>query len=476
MLRIFLIFLGVLGVISLVIAGAFGAFLWKFTPHIPEASYAEPADRTEARLQDLDHLRRMPEVDKSFSDAELAVFHALVDDLAARAATMTEAEFVMGVSSAGAVTENGHSGVSMSGTMNRLNSLTVRFYWFDDWLYIVRARAEYADLIGLRVVVYGGAAPEALYPQMDAYFGGNDDFLRQNSASFFAAPASLHAAGLIAEPDEVTLDLVGLDGEVSTETLPVEIEPTRFFGAQRNPVSMAYRAEDDSGHDWRFLDPAMTQATWFGRHPEQALWSDTLERGGAYLRMRNVFGIEDTPLPGWLEAQAEALREDPAEYLVLDLRANEGGDYTRAMQVARNIGDLVVPDGRVYVLTDGDTFSAGIVTAFYALHGAGEHAALVGAPMGDDMQFWAEGGGTPMCLPNSDIRVYVSTGYHDWENGCSDWSRCFWINILFGVAVGEVEVDLPAALTYADYARGIDTGMEAIFAAEAERQARQGIE
>ncbi len=471
MLRIVLILLGILGVVSLMIGSAFGTFLWKFTPHIPEVSYAEPADRTEARLQDLDYLRRMPEVDKSFSEEELAAFYALIDDLAARAATMTEAEFVLGVSAAGAVTENGHSGVSMSGTMNRLNSLPVRFYWFADGLHIVRARAEHADLIGMRVLAYGGEAPEALYPQMDPYFGGNDAFLRQNSASFFAAPASLHAAGLIAEPDEVTLDLVGQDGEVSTQVIQVEAEPTGFFGAQRNAVSRTYRAEDDSGHDWRFLDPAMTQATWFGRHPDQALWADVLERGGAYWRMRNVFGNEDTPLPGWLEDQAAALREAPPEYLVLDLRANEGGDYTRAMQVARNIGGLVVPDGRVYVLTDGDTFSAGIVTAFYALHGAGERAVLVGAPMGDDMQFWAEGGGTPMRLPNSDIRVYVSTGYHDWENGCSDWSRCFWINTLFGVVVGEVGVDLPAALTSADYSRGIDTGMEAIFAAEAERQA-----
>ena len=50
------------------------------------------------------------------------------------------------------------------------------------------------------------------------------------------------------------------------------------------------------------------------------------------------------------------------------------------------------------------------------------------------------------------------------------------INTLFGVAVGQVEVDLPAALTFADYARGIDTGMEAIFAAEAERQGHQATE
>jgi len=89
--------------------------------------------------------------------------------------------------------------------------------------------------------------------------------------------------------------------------------------------------------------------------------------------------------------------------------------------------------------------------------------------MGDDMQFWAEGGGTPMVLPNSEIRLFASTGYHDWENGCEDWSQCFWINTLFGVAAGPVEVDMPAPLMFSDYWQGIDSGMEAILAAEAER-------
>ena len=172
-------------------------------------------------------------------------------------------------------------------------------------------------------------------------------------------------------------------------------------------------------------------------------------------------------MPDWLEEQAQTLRDNPADYLVLDLRANEGGDYTLAMSVAREIGELVKPDGRIYVLVDGDTFSAGIVTAYFALHSAGERGVLVGEPMGDDLQFWAEGGGSPMVLPNSGIRLFASTGYHDWENGCTDWSRCFWVNILFGVELGSVRVDISAPLLFSEYERGIDSGMEAILPSEA---------
>ena len=473
--RVALIVLGILVGLSALGGALFGAFLWRFTPDFPDADYPEPASALEARLQDIDYLRRFPGADLSFSDEQRTEFAALVDDLEARAETMSEAEFVMGVSAAGAIPENGHTGVSLTGTMNRLNSLPVRFVWFGDGLFITRAHAEHEALIGARVFAYEGQAPEEIADAMDPYFGGNEAFLRQGSASFLAAPASIHAAGLINQPDSVTLELVGTDGEAFTITLEVEAEKTDFTYPSRYALGHLHESETHSPHDWRAIDPAITEATWYGRNPDTLLWADTLDHGGAYWRLRNIIGSEDAPIGDWLEEQAAPLRESPASYLVVDLRANGGGDYTQAMDVAKNIGDLVKPDGRVYLLTDGDTFSAGIVTAYFALHGAGERAILAGAPMGDGTQFWAEGGGKPMVLPNSQIRLFASTGYHDWENGCDDWSKCFWINTLFGVAVGRVEVDMPAPLLFSDYARGIDSGMEAILAAEAERAAERHL-
>ncbi|MEO0700060.1 MAG: hypothetical protein AAFY81_10175, partial [Pseudomonadota bacterium] len=362
MKRIALIVLGLVVGLSLLIGAAFGAFLWRFTPDIPAADYPAPANAVEARQQDLDYLRRFVAVDKSYSPAQVAEFNALMDDLDARADTMSEAEFIMGVSAAGAIPENGHTGVSISGTLSRLNSLPVRFVWFADGLHITRAHAQYEELIGARVTAYERQSPEAITERMDRYFGGNEAFLKQGSALFFAAPASLHAAGVIDQPDTVTLELVGADGETFTQDLGVEEEKTGFTYPSSYAEGQLHAKEADSPHDWRFLDPAMTEATWYGRKPDELLWSDTLEHGGVYWRMRDIIGSSETPIGAWLEKQAAPLRAEPANYLVMDLRANGGGDYTQAMGVARDIGELVAPDGRVYILTDGDTFSAGIVT------------------------------------------------------------------------------------------------------------------
>jgi hypothetical protein len=56
----------------------------------------------------------------------------------------------------------------------------------------------------------------------------------------------------------------------------------------------------------------------------------------------------------------------------------------------------------------------------------------------------------------------VATGYHDWEHGCSDWAKCFWPNILFGVAAGKLDADLPTLSTFAAYRSGRDESIEKI--------------
>jgi hypothetical protein len=75
------------------------------------------------------------------------------------------------------------------------------------------------------------------------------------------------------------------------------------------------------------------------------------------------------------------------------------------------------------------------------------------------LQFWAEAG-SPIVLPNSKIRVFFATGYHDWEHGCgwSDLGRCFWLNYPFAVPAGDLAPKKPVAWKFADYRAGRDHG------------------
>ncbi len=466
-MRIILIIAMLIAAFVLVPAAGAGLYFWRFYAPIPEADYPKPRDPAEARRQDLDHLARLPEFDRSFSEDEAAQFAAHITELRDQAAALSEAGFVMGVAKAAAITENGHTNLGLRALGTTLNSLPVRFFWFGDGLHIVRARAGVADLIGARVVAYDGEAPEALLLGLDPYIGGNDPWLRFLSPLFFASPMAMHEAGLAAAPDRVVLTLEDADGVTRDVELKPEDDPTPFMSVSMHPRAMPSASETQSGHDWRFLDPETIAKAHYGRRPTETLWSESLPGGGVYIRMRRIMGSDDngTPISTWLKEVSAPLGEAPADYLVLDLRSNGGGDLTLTMTFARNIAELVTPDGHVYILTDNGTFSAALVTAAYARHGAGERSVIVGAHVGDDEQFWAEGGGV-LHLPNSGLNVGLATGYHDWENGCTDWTRCYWLASALGVAAGPLDPDIAAPLTYADYAQGIDTAMQVVFEAE----------
>ena len=465
MKRILLIIGGILIVNTVISAIGFGAFMWRFSAKIPAAEYDAPRDQAEARQQDLDYLLNLTKSDYSFSDAEKVAFEKHVAEMSVNAASMTDAEFAVGVAAAAAITENGHTNMSIARAADDLNSLPVRFFWFADGLFITRARAEYADLIGARIIAYDDAPPETLLSQLDEFQGGTEEIVRFRSPHFFGSPAVMHAAKMANSPDRVSLSLELADGEMRDVILEVEQRPTETMHSIYYPLPIKSKEEIESGHDWRFLDPKKAGATYYAKYPERDLWSDALPGGGAYLRLRITMKRDGNNFTGWLADLKKKYSAEPVDYLVLDLRSNGGGNYLQSRDFATHVSDFVKPNGKIYMLSDDGTFSAALVTMAFALSDAGDQGVVVGGRPGDDEQFWAESGGA-LRLPNSDLAIWVSTGYHDWENGCKDWSRCFWPNILLGVAAGPLDPDIIAPLTFDDYSQGIDTTMQAVFAAE----------
>ncbi|MEM6899412.1 MAG: hypothetical protein AAF583_06550 [Pseudomonadota bacterium] len=465
MKRKLLIAFGIIALLSLPGAIGTGLFFWKFNAKVPTPDYDPPANQTEARLQDLDYLLNLTTVDRSFSDAEADEFAAYVTDLQNDAETMTDAQFSMAIARAAAISENGHTNLYRSDMLKGLTSLPVRFFWFGDGLHIIRTRHEFEHLLGARVISYDGQNPDDLVAELDPYFGGNEAFLRFNIPTFLASPDAMHAVGLAVSPDRVTLTLRQPYGTEETIDLPVETEATPIISPDDAPLARPLRRENESSNSWVY-PPADTFArSHYGRRPDQLHWIDKLTGDGVYIRMRLILDQDERNLSEWLSDLATQLKASPAEYLVIDMRSAFGGDYTKARKFAQGVREYVRPGGNIYLLSDGGTFSAAIVTHAFVLEAAGDQAIVVGTEVGDFAQFWAEGGAA-LQLPNSGKRIWVTTGYHDWENGCTDWSNCFWLNVILGVAAGPLGPDIFAPLTYADYANGVDTGMQAIFANE----------
>ncbi|WP_299693041.1 hypothetical protein [uncultured Tateyamaria sp.] len=119
-----------------------------------------------------------------------------------------------------------------------------------------------------------------------------------------------------------------------------------------------------------------------------------------------------TPLPPGL---AERILTRPHANIVVDLRGNTGGDFTRILPVIDALRTHW-HGTRLSVRVDRFTFSAAIVAAVLFQHHLG--ARLFGEAMGDGLRFWAEG--DTMEMPDTGAHLRWSSAWHDWETGQPD--------------------------------------------------------
>jgi hypothetical protein len=441
--------------------GALTAFHAKFHQFPKTVELPKPANAAEGMRQDLQVLGQLLELDRSFSPAAVAQFQGERDALAARADRLSPEEFEMHVSRLVAISGNGHTTVVRRS--QRLNLVPLRFAWFAEGLFVTRARAPYAHLLGSEVVAVNGRAPQEMLQGMRSFVSGTVDRILAVSPLLLQSPAALKGIGLgtsaqsasyefrLPSGERVAVDVAG----DAPQKKAAYTDPERAY----SPLPIEKAPEG-----WQAFAPAGGALAAVQRDPDASLHVERMEGGKAlYVHINMVMGDSR----GDLESQLSKVLEDTAQrslrYAVVDLRNNGGGNYMEATTFAKELPKRVAPDGKVFILTNAHTFSAAIVTAARLRYFAGERSVMLGEHVGDAEQFWAESAAR-IVLPNSKIAVNYATGYHDWANGCGwkDWDRCFWFNFAYDVPAKTLAPDVVVPWKWADYARGVDSVMEEV--------------
>jgi hypothetical protein len=435
-------------------------------PSPPKPAPSRPGDRRMAVLQDLDYLRQVPRYDRSFSPPARAAFDAQIDRLQTQAAGLDDAGLEMGASRALALADNGHTNTRGVLLGQGLNAIPVRLAWFSDGLFVVRAKAP--ELLGARVMAIEGRSPDDLSLALRPYVGGAAALARLYAANIMVSPEALHAAGLAARSDQEALVLQTADGQLA-RTLAAEARLRPVPGAddhtQARDLSPAPAAGDPPG--WRHVLDDKTPPLYL-QNPDRHYWRAWPDPQRLYVEIRRVRSQGPQGLDVFLAAVLdEAARRKP-RFAVVDLRASPGGDDMLTMAFTKALPRLLPADGRLFILEGPGTFSAGLITAARLKYFAGARAVLIGAPPGDRLRFWAEGG--PMVLPNSKIVLRYANGYHDWQTGCGLGSshRCYWPNYLYAVAAGDLTPQAPIVPSFAAYAAAQDPVMQRVEALERE--------
>lgn len=411
------------------------------------------AAEADPRAADLEAFREgLVEYDASFSRDQAARARArrMLDGLEARAAQLNDAEFQLALAEITALADNGHTQLLPAQWAGTFPRLAVRFLIADDGLFIADATSEYANLIGARVAAVEGQRLDALRSTWSRYTTGSRHFRDEALAHFLEAPAILAAARIARRPDAVRLQLAG-GREVLVGTTDAWPAPQGVWAllppARVLELARAGRIADDP---------------LYLREPDRYFRLVPLPAQDAvYLQFRgNVDFSGRTDLAAEATAAIEKLRETAPRHVIVDQRFNIGGDLNTTRDLMQAIPEIVGDDGRILALVSGRTFSAGISSLGYLRQAAGPDLVIIGEPIGDRLEFWAEG--DPLELP-SGIVLLRGTERHDYRTGCPE-TDCHDSIRIHPIRVPSLDPEFRPVFTYRDVVEGRDPYLDAALA------------
>jgi hypothetical protein len=425
-----------------------GTYLDRPGNEVPLPDRPSPLTKAEARQQDLADLGLLLKYDRSFTPANANAFRDGIARLRDTAGAMSDAGFEIAVSRVIALAGNAHTTVYKKQRASLFGRAPLRFAWFAEGFYVVRATGPAERLLGRRVLAIDGRPMERALADISPYLSGTAERVRDDSPPLLDCPPLLQAVW----PDTDGMNLtVGLD-DGTVEQLSMLSPAVDPFGLQ--PLMVI--APGGYGPDWKTVSADYPLSLL---EPDRVAISAPLEGNGVYVRINGNHDDARGTLPDQLAAIAAAKPPGGWRRMILDLRFNDGGDERKTMDFTHALPDLLGDKGHLWILTGNATFSAAIITAARARYFLKGRAHIVGEPVGDHEPFWTDGG-PPLVLRHSRIAIGHAYFKQDWVHGCYDPVECNPLQFLYGVAAGDLTPEVRIGWSFADYAVGRDTVLE----------------
>lgn len=313
-------------------------------------------------------------------------FAAAVKDLDAAIPTLNEDQVLVELMRLVALIGDGHTHLDLPPQWPRY---AVELAWFGDELRVVAAAAPHHGALGAQVVGIGGVTVDSAMRLVSRLVprGENERRTRLTATILLSSPQVLHGLGLSSPSRDAVLDLVTGAGEAARETLT------------------AVNLREASG--WRL---ATGQPPLWLRRLGEGWWVEVLpaERA-AYLSFSRY--SPEAEFEQRCRELGRLLDQSGVRRIVIDLRRNQGGDFTLVrrflLPLLRDRAALNHVGG-VYAIIGPGTFSAAMVNALDLRREV--TAILVGEPTGARPNSYSEHG--DLQLPNSGLRVSYSTRYY----------------------------------------------------------------
>ena len=438
------------------VAGLAYAMLRHFDPSPPLLTFPRPVNQLEAQRQDLRYFRELMALDRSFQPTTRAQAERRISMLEHLEAPLDRPHFRVALMEILALADNGHTRLD-SGDGAETRKLPVRVAAFADGLFVMRTSDRASTLLGGRVVAIDGKPIEVVIDRLAGLSGGTTGWRRLHAAAYIIDQDILFGSDIVADPVHSTWTVATPEG-VTTELMleaepPVAHEPSVFGTRWLSSESTA-----DSGRSWEVEHPEGALPLSLREFATPFRWARLAKSCADFVQLKSNGDVGNVRIADFIAKTRADLRSAQPCAVVLDLRYDDGGDYTNTVGFAKELPDLIAPGGRLYLLIGPSTFSAGITTAAFLKQSGGDRVTILGEPVGDRLTFFSEG--NRGCLPNYHLCISYRRGKHDYAHSCDDWDVCFWLNRLYPVRVETLAPDETITMSFAQWRRGHDPVFE----------------
>jgi len=294
---------------------------------------------------------------------------------------------------------DGHS--AMQGSRVRPEfclSVPVKFYLFQEGLFVTAADAKYKDLLGAQVLKYGEHTVDEVMKALDPFVSRDNEMQPKEFApTLMRFLALANGVGLI--PDAKKVSLTIKDAEGKTRTVELSVDATAPEVARVLPANWV-----------SYPQTLALPLPLYLRNLNSTYWYEYLaDSKTVYFQYNNVVNDKAESLAAFTERLFKFIGENPVEKLVIDMRWNNGGNtfLNQPLLLALIRNEKINQRGRLFVIIGRKTFSAAQNSATF--FDRFTSVIFVGEPSGSSPNFIGEE--TPFTLPYSKISVNISNLY-----------------------------------------------------------------
>jgi hypothetical protein len=311
--------------------------------------------------------------------------------------------------------------------------LPLECYWFEDGLYIIRAREAYGALLGKRITGVNQFPLAQVVDSLTTLISGQTPSMVKNQIPRMITWTQLLTYFGFSKPGLVTLLLEEPLGEKQSFTIELPSRESNMEAVNRDKLPFAWEERKEFFRDSYMPDKEVYYIQYnkcWSREAEEQFGS-----GASALFMPSFREFEKKVL--------HTIRTEKVKKLVLDMQFNGGGNSLQGTGFIKKLARTNIGDhAGVFLILGRGTFSSALINAVDFMETF--QVVLVGEDSGGKPNHYGEI--ERFVLPRSNLVISCSTRY-------------------FTLVAGDppaIHPDISAPMSFTDFMNGLDPALEAV--------------